>query len=63
MRAFLWKALYAVVCVVIFLWIFPMFMAVVGFSPAAQVWTLVRALVACIAVLYVLFGPPPPTPF
>jgi hypothetical protein len=63
MKNFLWRILYAVICVVIFLVIFPLFMAVVGFPMTGQVWELIRMLVACIAVVYVLFGPAPPAPF
>jgi len=63
MKNFLLRMLYAVICVVIFLVVFPMFMNVVGFAMAGQVWELVRVLVACIAVVYVLVGPTPPAPW
>jgi hypothetical protein len=63
MKNFLLRMLYAVICVVIFLVVFPMFMNVVGFAMAGQVWELIRVLVACIAVVYVLFGPTPPSPW
>ena len=63
MKNFLLRMLYAVVCVVIFLVVFPMFLNVVGFTVAGQVWALVRVLVGCIAVVYVLFGPAPPAPW
>jgi hypothetical protein len=63
MRAFIWRALYAAIVVVVFLYLFPLFLTVVGFSPAAPLWLFIRACVACLAVLYVLFGPPPQTPW
>lgn len=63
MRNFLVRVLYAVICVAIFWWIFPLFVAVVGFPMAGSLLELVRALIACIAVIYVLFGPAPPVPW
>ncbi len=63
MSALLWRMLYAVVCVVIFFMVFPLFMSVVGFTASAQLIALVKVIVGCLAVLYVLFGPQPPTPF
>ena len=63
MRAFLWRALYAVICVVMLFWLLPLFLAVVGFPLAGPAWTLIRAIVACLAVAYVVFGPPPRTPW
>ncbi len=63
MKNFLLRMLYALICVVIFLVVFPLFMSVVGFPITGQVWALIRMLVACIAVVYVLFGPTPPAPW
>ena len=36
---------------------------VVGFSPGAAAWTLIKACIVCLAVLYVIWGPQPPAPF
>lgn len=63
MRAFIWRIVYAAVAVVVFFLIFPPFMAVVGFAPGGELWSLIRIAVACLAVLYVLFAPPPPAPW
>ena len=63
MKAFLWRILYAAISVVIFWLIFPLFLAVVGFDVSGNLLQLMRLVIACIAVLYVLFGPEPPYPF
>ncbi len=63
MKAFLWRVVYAAVCVVMFVLIAPLFLSVVGFPIQGNLWNLIRLCVACIAVLYVFFGPPPPAPW
>lgn len=63
MKAFLWRVLYALICVFIFLWIFPLFCTAVGFPLTGALGGLLKPLVACLAVLYVLFGPPPSAPW
>ena len=63
MRAFLWRILYAAVCFVLFWWVFPLFLSVVGVHPAGNLLELMRVVTAAIAILYVLFGPAPPMPF
>ena len=63
MRALLWRIIYAVLILVMVVWIVPLFFAVVGFSPGAAAWTLIKACSVCLAVLYVLMGPQPPAPF
>lgn len=63
MRALLWRVVYAAICVVMFLVIIPLFAQVVGFPLAGALWTLIKVCIACIAVLYVLWGPAPPAPF
>ena len=63
MKAFLWRIVYAAFFVVVFRIVFPLFMAVVGFPASGPLENLILICVACIAVAYVLFGPPPPTPF
>ena len=63
MKALLWRVIYAVVCVVIFLLVVPLFLRVIGFPMGGDLWELIRVCVACIAVLYVFFGPAPPPPF
>ncbi len=63
MKAFLWRVLYAVLLVFMFFWIAPLFAAAVGFPVGGAMWQLLRAVIACIAVLYVIWGPAPPAPF
>jgi hypothetical protein len=63
MKLFLWRMLYAVICVLIALLIIPLFLNVVGFPLTGQVEQLIRLIIACLAVLYVFFGPPPPAPW
>lgn len=63
MKAFLWRVIYAAVCVVIFWLIFPLFLNVIGFSAEGSLIALLKICIACAAVIYVLFGPPPTTPF
>lgn len=62
-RALLWRILYAAICFVLFWWIFPMFLEVLGVNPVNALLMLIKACTAAIAILYVLFGPPPPSPF
>lgn len=63
MKAFLWRMLYAVICVLMFWLVFPLFIQILGFPLTGPVAQLMHILIACIAVLYVLFGGPPPMPF
>ncbi len=63
MKALLWRVVYAVICVVIFFKVAPLFASVVGFTMTGDVWELVRICVGCLAVLYVIWGPQPPSPF
>jgi len=60
MRGMLVRALIALVCWFVFWLIAPLFMQVVGFPMTGQVLQLVKLISACLAVLYVLFGPPVP---
>lgn len=63
MKALLWRVVFAALAVVMFLMIMPLFLAVVVFPVSGNLWELIRLCVGCIAVLYVLFGPPPPAPW
>ena len=63
MRALLWRMLYALICVIIALLVIPLFLRVIGFPVSGEVEQLIRIVIACLAVLYVFFGPPPPAPF
>ena len=63
MKALLWRALYAVICVFMVLWLAPLVAAAVGFPLTGATWALVKAIIACIAVLYIIWGPQPAAPF
>jgi hypothetical protein len=43
--------------------ILPLFLSVIGFTFPGNIWELLRVVIACIAVIYVLFGPAPPSPW
>ena len=49
MKALLWRVIYAVVCVVIFLLVVPVFLRVIGVPMGGDLWELIRVCVACIA--------------
>ena len=61
MSALLWRVLIAVVCVVVAMALLPPFLRVVGLGVSADVLTIVRIVIAALAVLYVLKGPAPPS--
>jgi hypothetical protein len=63
MKALLWRIVYAVFFVIVFWMVIPLFLSVVGFNPPGDAMALLRIVVACLAVAYVLFGPQPPMPF
>jgi len=63
MKAFLWRVVIAAICVFMFWLIFPLFLSVIGFSMPGNLIALLKICVACIAVIYVLFGPAPPSPW
>lgn len=63
MRGFLIRMLYAVVCVVLFWFVFPLFLEVLSLPLTGPVLQLLHILIACIALLYVFFGPAPPEPW
>jgi hypothetical protein len=63
MKAMLWRTLYAVICVSMVLWLAPLVAAALGFPLAGTLWTLTKAIIACLAVLYIIWGPPPAAPW
>ena len=63
MRALLWRIIYAVIVLLMVLYIVPLFFAVVGFALPGAAWQLIKVCLIFLAVLYVLFGPQPPSPF
>ncbi len=60
---FFWRILYAAICFVLLWWIFPLFLNVLGVNPGGSLLELMKVVTAAIAILYVLFGSPPPKPF
>lgn len=60
MSSMLWRVLIAVVVVLVTFALIPPFMRVVGLDVSGDVMTIVRIVVAALAVLYVLRGPSPP---
>lgn len=63
MKALLWRVLYAVICVSMVMWLAPMVAVALGFPLGGTLWTLTKAIMACLAVLYIIWGPPPTAPW
>jgi hypothetical protein len=63
MKAFLWRVIYAAVCVVIFWIVFPLFLDVIGFNLAGNLLALLKVCIGLGAIIYVLFGKEPPYPW
>ena len=63
MKHLLWRLVYALIGMLIASMIVPLFASVVGFPLAGNVWALLKVTIACLVVLYVLFGPSPAEPF
>jgi hypothetical protein len=63
MRALLWRLVYALVCFVLFWWIFPLALQVFGVPIGGALLQLIRAVTGVIAILYILFGKEPPYPW
>lgn len=62
MSALLWRIIIAVICVVLILALLPPLFAVIGFNVDSNVMLILRICIAGLALLYVLKGPPFPTP-
>jgi hypothetical protein len=63
MRAMLWRVVYAIICFVIFWWILPLVLQVLGVPIGGPLLQLLRACTAAIAILYIIFGKEPPYPW
>lgn len=65
-KALLWRVVYVAVLAVILFFIVPLLFALICFTlpsssgPAIQ---LIKFAVACLILIYVFFGPPPPALF
>jgi hypothetical protein len=62
-KAFIWRIIIAAVCFVLFWFIVPLFLDVIGIPVGGSLMQLMKACSAAIAVLYVIFGPVPPYPW
>jgi len=51
----LFRIAIAAICYVAFIWIVPLFLAVIELQVAGPLWTLLKALAALAAVAYVIF--------
>jgi len=63
MAGLLWRALFAVIALVILYALIPPLLRIIGFSPSTDVLAVVRVCIAGLALLYVVRGwtvPPPP---
>lgn len=62
MKAVMWRALYAIVCFALAMWILPLLLTFFKI-PIAGAWPLIQALMGGIAILYIAFGPEPRYPW
>jgi uncharacterized membrane protein len=63
-KALLWRVVYAVILVVILAVVIPLLLQLVGFPmPTGPAIQLLQFAFAALVVLYVLFGPEPPSLF
>jgi hypothetical protein len=63
-KALLWRIIYAVIIVVVIVFAVPLLFALVGLAiPGGPAIELLKFAFAALILLYVFFGPPPPTPF
>lgn len=51
-----WRLAIAAICYVFFIWLTPLFLAVIDVSIEGDLWTLLRALAAACAIAYVIWG-------
>jgi hypothetical protein len=63
-KALLWRVIYAAILIVILVVIVPLVFEMVGIGfPAGPAITLIKFAFACLVLIYVFFGPVPPSPF
>jgi len=56
MLNFLWRLFVAAFCYVVFIYIAPLFLAVIDITPDADFWALTKALAAVGALAYAIWG-------
>jgi len=60
LKALLWRLVYAVILVVVVVFVFPLLLQLVGMPmPTGPAITLLRFACAALVILYVAFGPEP----
>lgn len=62
MRGLIWRVVYAVLVVLFLFAVMPPLFALLGL-PLAAGWPIIKICIAFGALLYVLTGPSPPSPF
>lgn len=63
-KGILWRLFYVAVLIAILAYALPLLLALVGLSiPGGPAIALIKFALACLLVIFVFFGPPPPTPF
>lgn len=64
LKNFLWRLVYAVILVVIIVFVTPLIFQLVGLGmPTGPAMTLLKFAFACLILIYVFFGPETPAPF
>jgi hypothetical protein len=63
MKGFLWRAIIAVICVLILFALLPALFRIFGIPFSGDVETVIRVCVGGIALLYVFVGPALPAPW
>jgi hypothetical protein len=63
-KALLWRLVYAVLLVIVLLFITPLVLELVGLGmPSGPALTLLRFAFACLILIFIFFGPEPYAPF
>lgn len=60
---FFWRALIAVIVVIGIRWILPAVLRLIGFPASGDFETVVTGVVAVVALIWIIKGPPIPSPF
>ncbi len=62
LKALLWRVVYAVILVIVLAFVIPLLLELLGVGiPAGAAIQLLRFAFAALVILYVLFGPEPPS--
>jgi hypothetical protein len=63
LKSLLWRVVYVVLCFVVLYLVGPLFLSFIGIPIEGQAMQLLRICFGLIALLYVIFGPDPPSLF